>query len=302
MASPGHLDFYVCGAVAQQLVAVGRRAVATRELQIETISLDLNLTQRRVDIDDRVHVDDQVISLEPLATIGAESRKVLRAMAPSAGQPISEWEPVAVFDEHFYQLVATDEAPTLEIDGIQMHLTTNGRPFESASAFAETVVRPGMRVLDTCGGLGYCALHAVRCGADHVTSCEISSTVVQLRASNPWSPTDVENLTVEVGDVFRASTRLEPGSFDAVVHDPPRLALAPELYSESFYLRLWDLLRPGGRLFHYTGDPGSRRSGSRLPGQVRGRLRRIGFEVDMRPELQGMVAERGAKLSAGAHL
>ena len=299
MESPGYLDFYLSGVVAQQLVAAGRRAAAAGVKQSEEISLDLNLSTRRVEVEDEIQIDGHVIALAPLADIAASSRKVLRAVAPCGGAPVTQWEPVAIFAQHFYQLVATDEAPTLQIDGIQMHLTKNGRPFASAGAFAETVVPPGMRVLDTCGGLGYSAIHALRRGARHVTSCEISPAVVQLRESNPWSEVDAENLTVEVNDVVKASTRLSPRSFDAVVHDPPRAALAPELYTEAFYLRLWDLLRPGGRMFHYTGDPGSRRAGSRLPAQVERRLNRIGFAVQERRDLQGVVAERGATRAGG---
>ena len=42
---------------------------------------------------------------------------------------------------------------------------------------------------------------------------------------------------------------------DAVLHDPPRFGIAGELYSQSFYDQLARVLRPRGRLFHYTGTP-----------------------------------------------
>ena len=181
----------------------------------------------------------------------------------------------------------------MEIDGIQMH--------RSAGAFAAAVVRPSARVLDTCGGLGYTAIHALRLGAAEVRSFEVSEGVLYLRAINPWSQLEAgnERLRLEARDVFKGTVELEPASFDSVIHDPPRYALAPDLYSSAFYLRLRNLLRAGGELFHYTGDPNSRRRGSSTVRGVIERLRAVGFRTTTRPDLKGIVARRERERDVG---
>jgi hypothetical protein len=200
------------------------------------------------------------------------------------------WEPLEVFTDHHYQLVPTAGAPTVEIDGIQMHRTSGVEPFEAARKAVEAVVRPGDRVFDTCGGLGYTAIQAARRGASAVLSSELSHEVLSLRRLNPWSRLEAGlPIRLEEGDVFQRIARLPAGSFDSIVHDPPRISLAPELYSDAFYLRLREILRKGGRLFHYTGLPYSRGRGRDFLGGVLDRLQRAGFRVEPRADLQGLV-------------
>ncbi len=67
-------------------------------------------------------------------------------------------------------------------------------------------------------------------------------------------------------------------SVDAVLHDPPRFAVAGELYSQLFYGHLARVLRRRGRLFHYTGAP-NKRSGRDVAGEVAKRLMRAGFDA-----------------------
>jgi len=71
---------------------------------------------------------------------------------------------------------------------------------------------------------------------------------------------------------------LPQGFFDYVVHDPPRLTHAGHLYGMEFYAKLFRILRRGGKLFHYTGEPGSRRRRIDLRRGVMHRLRQAGFE------------------------
>ncbi|MCX7055401.1 MAG: SAM-dependent methyltransferase, partial [Proteobacteria bacterium] len=80
-------------------------------------------------------------------------------------------------------------------------------------------------------------------------------------------------------------------SFDAILHDPPRFGLAGELYSQDFYDELARVLRPGGRLFHYTGTPNRLTSGRDVPHEVERRLRLAGFTT--RIEGDGVLAMRG---------
>jgi predicted methyltransferase len=266
------------------------------------VSLDLNLTTERVDIDERHFVfHGKRFLIDGIREISHAVRKIFRATEPPEGGTIRSWEPVRVFTGHYFQLVPTPEAPTVEIDGIQMHRTAGIHPFAAAGEFAAAVVRPGARVLDTCGGLGYTAIQALRLGAAEVRSYEVSEGVLQLRAINPWSQLEPcgERLRLETRDVFRGTAELPPGSFDAIIHDPPRYALAPDLYSSAFYLRLRSLLRAGGAMFHYTGDPNSRRRGSSTVRRVIERLRAAGFETTPRPDLQGIIARRDRRRGHG---
>jgi predicted methyltransferase len=68
--------------------------------------------------------------------------------------------------------------------------------------------------------------------------------------------------------------------------------LAGELYSAEFYGELRRVLRPGGKLFHYIGDPDSKMSASVTRGVLR-RLEKTGFRnVRQVPDAFGVVAAK----------
>lgn len=77
--------------------------------------------------------------------------------------------------------------------------------------------------------------------------------------------------------------------FDAAVHDPPANAMSGELYSLEVYRALRRLLRPGGVLFHYVGDPASKASGRLFKGVLQ-RLREAGFDAKTTPAAYGITA------------
>ena len=79
------------------------------------------------------------------------------------------------------------------------------------------------------------------------------------------------------GDVHEAVARVPSLSVDAVLHDPPRFALAGELYSQTFYHQLARVTKHRGSLFHYTGSPNKVARGRDLAGEVVKRLRTAGF-------------------------
>jgi uncharacterized protein len=84
-------------------------------------------------------------------------------------------------------------------------------------------------------------------------------------------------LTLAQADIAVAIVSLPDRSVDAILHDPPRFGTAGDLYSLAFYEQLVRLLRPSGRLFHYTGTPNKLTSGRDVPGEVARRLQRAGF-------------------------
>ncbi|MFO1408624.1 MAG: SAM-dependent methyltransferase [Steroidobacteraceae bacterium] len=201
------------------------------------------------------------------------------------------FEPVARWTGTLVKLVSTEwGAPTFEIDGVKMLPTAAESPFEDARRKVDLVGVRGRRVLDTCGGLGYYASWCLARDAGHVLSFEKSADVRWLRELNPWSPGPDPRLELRAGDVAAEIGGLPPAAYEVVLHDPPRFALAGELYSSVFYGELARVLRRGGRLFHYTGAPNSRSRGRDLAAEVAARLRQAGF--DARPELDGVLATR----------
>jgi uncharacterized protein len=205
--------------------------------------------------------------------------------------------PLQRYSGSLIKLVPTDWGPpTFEIDGIKMLPTAQVSPFEDARHKVALVQPRGKQVLDTCGGLGYFAACCLAEGAALVRSFEKNVDVLWLRQHNPWSP-DPDNrdtggrLQLEHADVSTAITALPDQAFDAALHDPPRFGIAGELYSQGFYDQLARVLRPRGRLFHYTGTPNKKTSGRDVPGEVARRLARAGFTVER--ALDGVFAVPG---------
>jgi len=181
---------------------------------------------------------------------------------------------------HYYKLAATGEAPTLEIDGIHMHRVEGVKPLRDAAGKAASVVRRGHRVLDVCTGLGYTAAASLRRGARLVVTVELREEVLQLASLNPYSwPLESPRVFTLRGAAEEAVELLPDEYFDSVIHDPPRFTGETSgLYTLEFYRQLHRVLRRGGRLYHYTGEPGRLR-GLNLPGRTARLLREAGFRV-----------------------
>ena len=194
------------------------------------------------------------------------------------------------------KLVPTEwDVPTFEIDGIKMLPTSKASPLDDARRKVALVQPAGKAVLDTCGGLGYFAACCLDAGAARIQSFEKNQDVLWLRTLNPWSP-DPEapanggRLQLAHADVSQAITGLREGSFDAVLHDPPRFGIAGELYSQVFYDQLARVLKRSGRLFHYTGTPNKLTSGRDVPREVARRLEKAGFRAEL--ALDGVLGVR----------
>ncbi|ASJ05412.1 class I SAM-dependent methyltransferase [Thermococcus barossii] len=200
----------------------------------------------------------------------------------------------AIAGEHFYKLVPTIP-PTIEINGIRMHRTKEVNPLQDTRSKVNAVKpKEGETVLDTCMGLGYTAIEASKRGA-YVITIEKDPNVIELARINPWSRELFTGGRVQViqGDAFEVVKKFNDESFDAIIHDPPRFSLAGKLYSEEFYSELFRVLKPGGRLFHYVGNPGKKYRRKDLQRGVMERLRRAGFVGVRRvEEALGVVARK----------
>ena len=190
--------------------------------------------------------------------------------------------PVARYAASLIKLVPTEwGAPTFEIDGIKMLPTAKVSPYADAQRKVALIQPHGKQILDTCGGLGYFAAWCLAGKAAQVLSFEKNPSVIWLRSLNPWSPPIGGALTLREGDVARQIEALPSAAFDAILHDPPRFGIAGELYSQAFYGQLARVIKPRGRLFHYTGSPNKLTSGRDVPNEVAKRLRLAGFATEL---------------------
>ncbi|HWT16749.1 MAG TPA: MnmC family methyltransferase [Patescibacteria group bacterium] len=209
--------------------------------------------------------------------------------------------PLQRYADALIKLVPTEwGTPIFEIDGIKMLVSARIAPMEDARRKVALVQPSGKQILDTCGGLGYFAACCLAEGAARIHSFEKNRDVSWLRRHNPWSPDpdSVEaggRLQLVQGDVAVAIADLPDQSFDAVLHDPPRFGIAGELYAQSFYDQLARVLRPQGRLFHYTGAPNRRTSGRDVPAEVTRRLAKSGFTTEL--ALDGVFATKATPRS-----
>jgi predicted methyltransferase len=262
--------------VHEALLAAGRAGVASVEC-----SLDLDLTTVTVQID----ADGWTFAGQRFAHL---ERCKDRTIYHWTG---SEFEPVSRFTTSLIKLVPTDWGPpTFEIDGIKMLPTEHVSPYADAERKVALIEPRGKRILDTCGGLGYFAVFCLRGEAKEISSYEKSADVLWLRSLNPWSPRVAPPLTLTNADAVDAVAALPSASFDAALHDPPRFALAGELYSQSFYGELARVLTRGARLFHYTGAPNSLTTGRDLANEVSRRLSVAGFASQLNGD--GVLAKK----------
>lgn len=202
--------------------------------------------------------------------------------------------PVRVFSEaanRSFQLWPTQSSPALLVSGFLMHRVRDVAPHEGAERMVRALGKVRGRLLDTTSGLGYAAIAAARVATEVVT-IELEPVVRDLARQNPWSRELFEQGKIRLwdGDSTALLPGLEPRSFSAVLHDPPAINLAGELYSGEFYAAVRRVLTPGGKFFHYIGDARSP-SGSRTTRGVVKRLREAGFaRVDVIEEAFGVLA------------
>src|SRR6266480_1506879 len=202
--------------------------------------------------------------------------------------------PVQVFSEYTNRvcsLMPTRGAPSMLIAGFVMHRIKDIDPMQDTLRKIAAISPIVGRVLDTATGLGYTAIEAAKT-ADEVATIELDPGVQEIARLNPWSQALFHSPKIcqIMGDAYEVVRTFEDGSFARLIHDPPTFSLAGELYSGAFYRQLFRVLKRGGRLYHYIGDPNSRASGGVTKGALK-RLQEAGFaRVVRKPEAYGVVA------------
>jgi uncharacterized protein len=205
-----------------------------------------------------------------------------------------EFRPIRGYSEELqrtYQLMPTAAEPALLIAGFVMHRIRDVSPAEGARAMVRAVLPVRGRLLDTATGLGYAAIEAAE-HASEVVTVELDPWAQRMARKNPWSRGLFESpkITQLIGDSSALITDFPSGTFAAVVHDPPAINLAGELYSQAFYVQAHRVLDRSGRMFHYIGDPESASGGRVTKGVVR-RLQDAGFrKVVAKPAAFGVLA------------
>jgi len=179
----------------------------------------------------------------------------------------------------FYRLVKTETWPYLEISGIRMHRSDTIDPKTDAVLKIRALGNIYGTILDSCTGLGYTAILAARNkNVKKVITIEKDENVILIARQNPYSRELFENEKIEliVEDAFLETQKFKDEYFNFIIHDPPRISIAPELYSLEFYRRLFRILKRNGKILHYVGRPGIRQGKRYIKGIIK-RLRLAGF-------------------------
>ena len=263
-------------AVAEGLLAAMQRGDAT-----VTASLDLGLSEESV-----------AVSADAVSIRGVRLPQAVLSDAAATAEKCFEWidgalRSISVFSEAtgwVRTLRPTPDAPTTVVAGFPMHRIAGTTPLADTRAKVRALGKPRGRVLDTATGLGYTAIELARTCTEVVT-VELDPAALELARRNPWSATLFACSKIEqvIDDVAQHIESFADREFAAVLHDPPTTQLAGDLYSQAFYSELRRVLRPGGRLFHYVGDPASARAGRTTAGVMR-RLTAAGFVQVRRAE------------------
>lgn len=267
------------------------------------VSVDLGLSSRCVPLSkDEATIGQTRLPRSALADIVQQDRKCFELIE-------GELRPVAVFSEAtgwYRSLLPTADAPTTVVAGFAMHRISGTTPMADTRAKVAALGRPRGRVLDTATGLGYTAIELAKTSREVVT-VECDPAAIALARRNPWSDGLFANERVRLltGNIAEVVAEFATAEFAAILHDPPTVALAGELYSADFYRQLHRVLKAGGRLFHYVGDSQSK-AGNRTTRGVMQRLATAGFrDVRRQRRAFGVAAvaggnRRGSQAGGGA--
>jgi predicted methyltransferase len=252
-------------------------------------SLDLSRTQEDLRLSDEgvILPDGRILEWNALEEVSYNDGScwVLRK---------DKLERVQIYSETYHRLYSlhpTANAPTMLVAGFPMHRIKGIDPIEDTRRKIQTIAPMTGITLDTATGLGYTAIEAAKT-ASRVITIELDPTAHEICRCNPWSRDLFENPKIErrIGDSYDLIRDYPDNHFNRILHDPPTLKLAGQLYSAEFYAQLHRTLRDGGKLFHYIGDLNSGLGSTIMRGAMK-RLQEAGFtKVTKKPEAFGVLA------------
>ena len=257
------------------------------------VSLDLGRSESEVELcAEGAFIGDALVTERTLLSVARDTGKCFE-VADGVARPV-----VVFSDETGWSrsLVPTADAPTTVVAGFAMHRVVDTTPLSDTRAKIRALGKPRGRALDTATGLGYTAIELARTCTEVVT-VERDPAAIALARRNPWSVELFASPNIEriIGDATEVVKTFAADEFALVLHDPPAVQLGGELYAGTFYAELKRILKPGGRLFHYVGDPKSG-AGARVVRGVTRRLADAGF-VDVRIDSRafGVAARAGGR-------
>ena len=200
---------------------------------------------------------------------------------------------IAFFDEDtnkYYKLVSTNDWPTIAIGSVPMHkLSSPKKDTENKIG----LIKPYGFVLDTCMGLGYTAILASK-SCEKIITFEKDENVFIIAQRNPLSQSafEAKNIEIRRQDVYKGIKSLGDCCFDCIIHDPPTLRLAEELFSKDFYFQVFRILKKGGRFFHYT-PLYKVKSGFDFPAKIKKNLQVTGFrKIEYSKKAGGLICQK----------
>ncbi|MCS7228123.1 MAG: hypothetical protein NZ839_04070, partial [Endomicrobia bacterium] len=131
-----------------------------------------------------------------------------------------------------------------------------------------------------------------------VITIEKDENVLHIARQNPYSKPLFDNLTEQeippigkvrliVNTATEAVKTFVDNQFEYILHDPPRFNIAEELYSYNFYIELFRILKPNGRMLHYIGSPQKKSKNKYIIDNIIRRLKTVGFKkIEPIPEIE----------------
>lgn len=276
-------------AVLSRFQAAGLLQARASGLQRAVTSLDLGLSRQEVWLDPLGFGMGRRPLLDwPQLQAIAESENGCFRVQNGASEEIRGYSESS---RRTYRLFPTAAAPALLISGFTMHRFKDISPQRASLEMVKAAAPVRGRVLDTATGLGYTAMAAAKSAAEVIT-IEIDPDSLEMARANPWSQELFNHPAIRCisGDSSEEITKFPDGHFSVIIHDPPSMSLAGDLYSEAFYKQAWRVLAGNGRMFHYFGDPGSASGGRVSKGAVK-RLSLAGFRrIIPKPFAHGVLA------------
>jgi len=254
------------------------------------ISLDLGISKQKISFN-----SDYVIFPNGSRIFNDDLKKILKKENNVFFIEDEKIFTIAISNNNYYKLVPTNGAPTLEINGIRMHQSKHLTPDIDTKNKIDVLNLSGGKVLDTCTGLGYTAIEAIKRNAEFVITIENDHIVYFIALKNPWSQKLFKTNSIHkiLGDSYQIIDIFPNDFFDYIIHDPPRISIAGYLYSNKFYQKMYKKLKVEGRIFHYTGKPKSISHKVNLSKGIINRLKKIGFkEIIYHDEVMGITCNK----------
>lgn len=276
-------------AVLSRFQAAGLLQARASGQQTAVTSLDLGLSRQEVWLDAVGFGtgEQPLLSWQQLQAVADSENGCFRVQNGA----LEEIRGYSESSRRTYRLFPTAEAPGLMISGFTMHRFKDISPRRAALEMVKAAAPIRGRVLDTATGLGYTAIAAAKSAAAVVT-IELDPGSLEMARANPWSQALFHHPAISLipGDSSEEIAAFPDGHFSVIIHDPPSISLAGDLYAEAFYRQAWRVLAGNGRMFHYLGDPGSA-LGGRVTKGVGQRLRAAGFQrIVPKPFAHGVLA------------